>query len=75
MTKNFSFEKIFFRIGLIHDLFTGQKLASNVLVSFCKKFKKNIVFNETTSNYNYANFVSSMSNRILNTIIYGYFSS
>lgn len=45
---------------LIHDLFTGRKLASNVLVSFCTKFKKNIVFNQTTSNYNYANYVSSI---------------
>ncbi len=45
---------------LIHDLFTGHKLASYVLVSFCTKLKKNIVFNETTSNYNYANYVSSI---------------
>jgi hypothetical protein len=59
--------KNFFRSGegyglmhvLIHELFTGHKLASNVLTSFCVKFKKNIVFNETTSNYNYANYVSS----------------
>jgi hypothetical protein len=45
---------------LIHDLFTGHKLAAHVLTSFCTKFKKNIVFNETTSNYNYANYVSSI---------------
>jgi len=61
------FQRIFFRTGLIyeliHDLFTGRKLASNVLVSFCAKFKKNIVFNETTSNYNYANYVSSIMNK------------
>jgi hypothetical protein len=48
---------------LIRDLFIGKKLASNVLISFCEKFKKKIVFNQTTSNYNYANYVTSKENQ------------
>jgi hypothetical protein len=65
ISKNFfrPDERYGFIHELIHDLFTGKKLASNVLVSFCAKFKNKIVFNETTSNYNYANYVSSMNNR------------
>ncbi|CAF0975162.1 unnamed protein product [Adineta ricciae] len=43
---------------LVFELFTGRKLASNILVSFCAEFKKTLVFNETTSNYNYASHVS-----------------
>ena len=46
---------------LINDLFTGRKPASNLLVSFCARFKRKLVFNETTSNYQYANYVSSTS--------------
>ncbi|CAF0841503.1 unnamed protein product [Adineta steineri] len=51
-------ERYIFIYELIQDLFSGRKLAYNVLVSFCAKFKKKLVFNETTSNYNYANYVS-----------------
>ena len=48
---------------LIYELFTGRKPAASVLVSFCAKFKRKLLFNETTANYHYANFVSSRIKR------------
>lgn len=46
---------------LVYNLLTGRRTAADVLVSFAAKFKKKLVFTETTSNYHYANHVSSMA--------------
>ena len=68
LSRRKTFYKTKSRMGYVHqmvqDLFTGQKLASNVLVSFCAKSKKTLLFNETTSNYHYANYVTSRMSSI-----------
>ncbi len=77
------FRRILFRVyeqyglmnELIRDLFIGKKLASNVLTSFCEKFKKKIVFNQTTSNYNYANYVTSKENWNKKRFLFEFYSS